>query len=578
MQQLLQSARKFLFFTGKGGVGKTSMACSTAIGLADSGKKVLLISTDPASNLDEVLETKLASTPTAITGVDNLWGMNINPVIAAAKYKEKMVAPYRGVLPESAIEQMEEQLSGACTVEIAGFNEFARCVGDATIITQYDHIVLDTAPTGHTLRLLNLPAAWQNFIAENETGSSCLGPVSGLADQKILFDAVVASLKDPEQTLLVLVSRAESISLHEANRASLELGSIGIHNQYLVMNGLFTAQSHDPTAQAFEQSGTVALQNIPKEINSYPRTTIGFIAQGVGGIESIRALISQQPVKAPSLSESPVSKSENIHHQSIAEFLAPLKHQTSGVLMTMGKGGVGKTTIATHLAQSLAEAGHAVTLTTTDPAAHLHHMTLTTELDIRVESINPEDETERYVESVLSKQRGVLTAEQLALLEEELSSPCIEEIAVFQAFARTVAQGTDRFVVIDTAPTGHTLLLLDATQSYHKEISKRDDSLSEEVRNLLPRLRDPEFTKIVVVTLPEATPVHEAEDLVKDLKRADIAPYGWVINRSFSATGTTDPQLIKKVENEQVYISKVVDKGACPVLILPWETNSIANA
>ncbi len=139
-----------------------------------------------------------------------------------------MVGPYRGMLPDATIKQMEEQLSGACTVEIAGFSEFSKFVGDESVVKDYDHVVLDTAPTGHTLRLLNLPSAWNDFIESNKTGSSCLGLYQGLSEQKILFENVVEALKNPERTLLVLVSRAEEMSFNEADRASSELRELGL--------------------------------------------------------------------------------------------------------------------------------------------------------------------------------------------------------------------------------------------------------------------------------------------------------------------------------------------------------------
>lgn len=567
MNEFLKKAPQFLFFTGKGGVGKTSMACATAVGLADVGKRILLISTDPASNLDEVLETPLGSSPTPVNGVPNLFAMNINPIDAAGEYRERMVGPYRGILPDATIQQMEEQLSGACTVEIAGFSEFSKFVGDETVIKDYDHVVLDTAPTGHTLRLLNLPAAWNSFIESNKTGSSCLGPVSGLSEQKILFENVVEALKNPEKTLLVMVSRAEAMSFKEANRASLELRDVGLSNQHLIINGLFISDSEDKIAKAFAQKSIEAIETMPDELKILQTTKVLFRPAGVMGIEGLREVCSKTSrVIANVRKEDLIAKSTNIFKRlkPWQELLDELERSEngggSGVIMTMGKGGVGKTSMAAMIATQLAEKGHTVMLSTTDPAAHVMGSIGEKTKNLHVERIDPKVETENYVCSVIRKNAGKLSLEDMALLEEELRSPCIEEIAVFQAFAKTVAKGKKQFIVLDTAPTGHTLLLLDSTEAYHREVAKSADDLPSEVKELLPRIRDPKFTRILIVALPEATPTHEAKALQEDLRRANIEPYGWIINRSFAASKTEDPILIRKGLYELPYIEEITNR------------------
>lgn len=574
MKEFLNKAPKFLFFTGKGGVGKTSMACATAVGLAEQGKKILLISTDPASNLDEVLETKLNSKPVQVNGVPNLYAMNINPIEAAGEYRERMVGPYRGILPDATIQQMEEQLSGACTVEIAGFSEFSKFVGDETMIKDYDHVVLDTAPTGHTLRLLNLPSAWNDFIESNKTGSSCLGPVSGLSEQKILFENVVEALKNPERTLLVLVSRAEAMSFKEANRASNELRELGLNNQYLIINGLFESNSEDKIAKAFAEKSKAALEAMPEELKTLPSFNIGFRPSGVMGIKTLKSIFAE----SSNLSTSSVSESFNIKDaqetlsklESWATFVNELEEQGNGVIMTMGKGGVGKTTMAAMIATELANRGHSVLLSTTDPAAHVMGSIGEKVKNLHVERIDPAVETQNYVCGIINKNKGKLSLEDMALLEEELRSPCIEEIAVFQAFAKTVAKGEDQFIVLDTAPTGHTLLLLDSTEAYHREVAKSADDIPKEVKGLLPRIRDPKFTRVLIVALPEATPTHEAKALQDDLRRAGIEPYGWIINRSFEVSGTTDIVLKAKGAYELKYIEEIAGKLSKKTVISPW--------
>ena len=258
--EFLNQPTRTLFFTGKGGVGKTSLACASAVHLADAGKKVLLISTDPASNLDEVLGVKLGNSPTQIPTEPNLWALNIDPEASAHAYKERMVAPYRGVLPDAAVASMEEQFSGSCTLEIAAFDEFARLLGDRAETNLFDHVIFDTAPTGHTLRLLSLPSAWDGFLAVNTTGTSCLGPLAGLQAQQKLYADTVNAMSDPKVTTLVLVARPEASALREAERTSVELARLGVRNQHLVLNGVFTpTDSTDPVAVAIRQRAEKAL-------------------------------------------------------------------------------------------------------------------------------------------------------------------------------------------------------------------------------------------------------------------------------------------------------------------------------
>lgn len=581
MKNLLKKIPQFLFFTGKGGVGKTSMSCAISVALAQKNKKVLLISTDPASNLDEVLNTKLSSTPTSVNEVENLWAMNINPVIAATEYREKMVNPYRGILPKEAIEQMQEQLSGACTVEIAGFNEFSKYVGNEEIIENYDHIILDTAPTGHTLRLLSLPSAWNDFIADNSTGSSCLGPVSGLSEYKKLYDSVVENLKDNQLTLLILVSRAEKLSLIEASKASEELRLQGLNNQHLIINGVFKCTDNDPVAQAFSQKSKDALNDIPKKLNTLEQTQVGFYPNGVVGIKSLQTVIAEESAKEFDRASELLKKELIDSMQGVSnwnELIRSFEKDSHGLIMTMGKGGVGKTTIASMIASELVKRGHHVTLSTTDPAAHLDYMNQNNER-LSIERIDPKVETKRHIDSVVAKNEKKLNSDDMQLLKEELSSPCIEEIAVFEAFAKTVHKAQKQFVVLDTAPTGHTLLLLDASNAYHKEVIKNaNHEMSEELTQLLPRIKDVTFTKILLVTLAEATPTHEAKELQEDLLRAGIRPYAWAVNRSFLRVETSNNLLCQKALNEVIYIKEIKETLSNKLVVSPWISQELNSS
>ncbi len=575
MMQLGELTRNLLF-TGKGGVGKTSIACATAISLADAGMRVLLVSTDPASNLDEVLDATLGMHPVPIESVPGLFAMNVDPEEAAKQYRERVVAPYRELLPEAALKSVEEQLSGACTLEIAAFEEFAKLLGDAQATINFDHVIFDTAPTGHTLRLLQLPSAWSGFIESNVGGTSCLGPLAGLQAQHELYDNTVNALSDAAKTTIYLVSRPEGTALAEAERTHHELEAIGLCNQRLIVNGVFRASKPDDVvAQALERRGTEALAAMPEGIGLLPRTEIQLVPQSLIGIDALRFL-AESNVSAPR-SAAPAPGIQKLP-PPLMELIPLLAAQGKGVIMTMGKGGVGKTTVAAAVAIELARLDYPVHLTTTDPAAHLAMTVGANTPGLTVSRIDPVAETRAYTEEVLRESGEGLDEKGRALLEEDLRSPCTEEIAIFRAFARMVNKGNEGFVVIDTAPTGHTLLLLDAANAYHREVERSLAYIPESVRQLLPQLRNPDFTRILIVTLPEATPVHEAARLQEDLRRAQITPYAWVINQSFYASGTCDPVLAERGALEVRYIEEVQQRLAKRAFLIPWQVKPPVGA
>ncbi|MHB1594068.1 MAG: arsenical pump-driving ATPase [Streptosporangiaceae bacterium] len=574
---LLAAPPRFVFLTGKGGVGKTSVASATAIALADRGRRVLLVSTDPASNLDEVLGVPLSAAPRAVPGVAGLYASNLDPLAAAAAYRERVVGPYRGVLPDSAVASIEEQLSGACTVEIAAFDEFTALLADPAATASYDHVIFDTAPTGHTLRLLALPGAWSTFIDTNTLGTSCIGPLSGLAAQHDRYRAAVATLADAARTVLVLVSRPDRLALDEAARAAVELAALGVTNQRLVVNGVFRATDPgDALAAALSSRAAGALAALPAGLAGLDRDDVPLVAWapvGIGGLRAMTAGVAPAEAAEPPI---PVAGTT-----ALAALVGELAGRGRGLVLTMGKGGVGKTTLAAAIAAELAAGGHAVELTTTDPAAHLDAVLDagddTGSGSLRVSRIDPERETADYVAEVLADAgggldeaaRAVLDEAARAVLEEDLRSPCTAEIAVFRAFARTVAEATERFVVLDTAPTGHTLLLLDAARAYHREVGRQGGTVPPEVDALLDRLADPSFTSVFVVTLPEATPIHEAAALQGDLRRAGIEPAAWVVNQSLAATAVTDPVLLARAQAETRYLHEVATQHASRMALVP---------
>lgn len=555
---------RYLFFTGKGGVGKTSLSCATGLALAAAGKRVLIVSTDPASNLDEVLEVPLGATPTPV--LPGLFALNIDPEAAAAAYRERMVGPYRGVLPEAAIRSIEEQFSGGCTVEIAAFDAFAELIGLPARTQDFDHVIFDTAPTGHTLRLLTLPSAWSEFLDTGAGGASCLGPLAGLEKQKKLYAATVAELADPARTAIILVSRPEAAALREAERTRRELAELGVSTPRLAVNGVFVAHSDDPVAQAMAARHAAALADIPAGLASLPQSETPFVARGMVGLDALRAALLPS---APQADAAPVPAPDIALPPGLAGLVDELAATGHGVVMTMGKGGVGKTSVAAAVALSLARRGHRVLLTTTDPAAHVADLLDAGVANLRIGRIDPALEVARHRAEVIARAGDQLDPGARAVLEEDLRSPCTEEIAVFHAFARTVEEGADGFVVLDTAPTGHTILLMDSAEAYHREVLRSRGDLPDAVRQLLPRLRDPDFTRVLILTLAEATPVHEAERLQADLGRAQIKPFAWVINQSLLASGSLDPVLAARGRFEAPFIRRVGELSS-RVALIPW--------
>jgi arsenite-transporting ATPase len=560
---------KYLFFTGKGGVGKTSTACATAMLLADQGKKVMLVSTDPASNLQYVFNRELNNKGVKIEEVPNLMVANFNPIDAANEYKESVVGPYRGKLPEVVIKNMEEQLSGSCTVEIAAFNEFTNFITDENIQREFDHIIFDTAPTGHTLRMLQLPSAWSNFISESNHGASCLGQLAGLEDKKEVYKDAVKTLSDGKLTTLILVARPENTPLMEAERAASELKEIGVNNQVLIINGVLK-HVDDTLSNSIYIKQQQSINNIPTGLKNLKTYEIPLRPYNITGLDNVRAFLVEDKIE---LNKEKL-KPDNM--LALKDIIDDLDTSDKKVIFTMGKGGVGKTTIAAAIALGLAKKGKKVHLTTTDPAAHLKFVVDGSE-GLTLSNIDEKKELEKYREEVLSKARETMTEEDIEYIEEDLRSPCTQEIAVFRAFAEIVERSEDEVVVIDTAPTGHTLLLLDSTESYNKEISRSQGDTPEAVKKLLPKLRDSSKTEVVIVTLAEPTPVYEAMRLEEDLSRAGISSKWWAINSSLYAANTTNDILKVKANNEVHWINKVNDISNGNYAVIEWKSEEIKN-
>ena len=567
---LLQAPTRYLFFTGKGGVGKTSLSTACALALADAGRRVLLVSTDAASNLDEMLDIPLRNTPVPVPGAPGLSVLNIDPQAAAEAYRARVIGQMGADADDAERATVREQLSGACTTEIAAFDEFTALLAGGG--EGFDHIVFDTAPTGHTLRLLSLPKAWTGFLAGNDRGASCLGPHSGLKTQEVRFRQALQTLGDPAQTTVVLVTRAEAGAIAEAARTSVELAELGLGHQRLVINGVFRAsQRDDAVALAVEAQGAQALAAMPAVLRALPSDQVPLRPFDTVGLPALRALLRPDLAgPAPALTEA--GQGEATWHP-LADLVDDLAAPGRGLIMVMGKGGVGKTTIAAALAVALVQRGHTVHLSTTDPAAHLAS-TLDGQLDgLRVDRIDPHAETQRYTDKILAARGKDLDAAGLALLREDLKSPCTEEVAVFHAFSRIVSEARSAFVVLDTAPTGHSLLLMDATGAYHRQMVREFEGTSgSHIVTPMMRLQDGSYTRIVLVTLPESTPVSQAAALQDDLRRAHIEPAAWVLNRSLLASGTIDPLLAGRLAGERRQMARIAEGlSSRMTCVVPWQ-------
>ncbi|HHX3373436.1 TPA: arsenical pump-driving ATPase [Citrobacter freundii] len=556
----LKDIPPFIFFTGKGGVGKTSLACATAVWLADQGKRTLLVSTDPASNVGQVFSQTIGHRITDISTVENLAAMEVDPMAAAQAYRDRVLDPVRGLMPAEVVSSIEEQLSGSCTTEIAAFDEFTGLLTNHELREKYDHIVFDTAPTGHTIRMLELPGAWSGYLEANPDAAANLGPLVGLEKQQHQYSDAVKALSDAALTRLVLVARAQASTLKEVSHTHDELSVIGLQHQHLAINGVLPpfVGEKDPLGQSILAREEKALQAMPDNLANLPRSQLYLKPFNLVGLEALRELFTQSKASLP----LPATTQNTLDLPKLASLVDELSLTGKGLVMTMGKGGVGKTTIAASVAVSLAKRGHKVHLTTSDPAAHLSYTLDASLPNLQVSRIDPKVETERYRRFVLENQGKGLDAEGLAVLEEDLRSPCTEEIAVFQAFSRIIKEADDHFVIMDTAPTGHTLLLLDATGAYHREMVRQMGQTHDHVLTPMMQLQDPEKTKVIIVTLAETTPVLEAANLQQDLRRAGIEPWAWVVNNSLAATEPSSPFLKTRANRELPLISNVEEQYA----------------
>jgi len=578
----------YIFFSGKGGVGKTTMAAATAIHHARSGKKTLIVTTDPASNLADVFEQAIGHRIAAINGIPNLHAMEIDPDAATKEYKERLIGPYRGVMPEDVIASLEENLSGPCTTEMAAFDRFIDFMeGD-----EYEVIVFDTAPTGHTIRLLELPVDWSRHIEQSAKGSgqTCLGPVQTIQDSKEKYDRATALLRDPARTTFVFVTRPESLSLYETMRARKELETIGIRSGLTVINGILPQEACDAV---FFQRKFEAQQRVISDTEA----TIGtptrrmFLrdgeVKGTAGLASVAAELYEGTRSAPS-SDAPACKPEQAASPApdLDRLLLPIPGKGTRALFFTGKGGVGKTTVSCVVAVHLADRGYKTLIVTTDPAAHLGEVfgvcvgsdPVRIAENLSAVMIDQQQAFAEYKERVLSESRGTCSPEMLAAMEEELNSPCTEEMAAFDKFIRFIEGHDYDVVVFDTAPTGHTLRLLDLPFDYARQVemmvsSDENAAVKQETgnrfREIIALLRDPQRAVFSLVLYPESTPIMESWRALLDLKRAGIETQLIVTNLVLPQEACHNAFFRNRRRMQLKYLKEIDEKFALPVLRFP---------
>ena len=577
---------KYLFFSGKGGVGKTTMACATAIHYAQAGNKTLIVTTDPASNLSDVFEQEIGHKITLIKAVADLHAMEIDPDEATREYKERIIGPFREIMPEDVIASLEENLSGPCTTEMASFDRFM----DFMEGNEYDVIVFDTAPTGHTIRLLELPVDWSRHIEESAKGSgqTCLGPVQSIQGSKDKYDRATALLKDQARTTFIFVMRPEELSLYETLRASKELETIGSRAGEVILNGGLPEEVCDIS---FFKKKYYAQQNVIRQTEktiAQPKRCMYLRDNEVKGVSALQDIARELFTGKKPVYEiermQPARLVPKIERPDIDALFLPAG-QTKA-LFFMGKGGVGKTSISCMTALYIAQKGVKTLLVTTDPAAHIGEV-----LDVKVGSmpenitdnlfavmVNQQEAFQEYKERILSEARGRYSEDMLATMEEELNSPCTEEMAAFDKFIQYIEDKDYEVVVFDTAPTGHTLRLLDLPFDYAKQVEMMvsaaesreiKETAQNRFRDIISTLRDKKRTVFSLVLYPESTPIMESYRAMLDLKEAGIETQLVVANMVLPEEVCTNNYFKNRRHMQVKYLEEIKEKFGLPVVQVP---------
>lgn len=587
----------FIFFSGKGGVGKTSMACAAAVRHADEGKRTLIVTTDPASNLADVFEQPIGHQITPIDGVPGLWAMEIDPDRATEEYVDRAMAPIRAAFPPPMVQVMEEQMSGPCTAEVAAFDRFTDFLDVPAQNGQaFDVVIFDTAPTGHTLRLLELPAEWSRSIdaAARGSGQTCIGPAAAIQDARAKYERTLALMRDPAQTTFIFVLQPETMAIKETQRATAELGKLGIHTHELIVNGIIpTEETANPlfTARAEMQAGY--LQQIENEL-PLPARRMPLLPDEIKGLGRLREVGQMLfdgtggnitlPAAPPAASDAPVTASL----KAILPRILPNGRSRS--VFFAGKGGVGKTVSSCVTAVWLARQGFRTLLLTTDPAAHLGDVL---GIPVGVEAapvagvphlwaanVDPKSAAEAYKTRILddARQRG-RPPEAIKVMAEELNSPCTEEIAAFDQFIDYASQNDWDVIVFDTAPTGHTLRLLELPVDWSKQLDVKvfasvdsavaDDVAKQRFGQVIDMMRDPEQSTFAFVMYPESTPIIEAYRAAQELRTVGVEPGLVVANFVIPPEQATTPFSRARRAMQEKYLAEIAERFGVPILTVP---------
>jgi arsenite-transporting ATPase len=588
---------KYIFFSGKGGVGKTSMACTHAVRLAEKGNKTLIVTTDPASNLADVFEQSIGHQVTPIQGLPNLWAMEIDSDRATQEYIDRAMAPIRAAFPTQIVQVMEEQMSGPCTAEVAAFDRFTDFLeAPADTASAFDVVIFDTAPTGHTIRLLELPAEWSQSIdlASAGSGQTCLGPAAAIQDAKHKYERALSAMRESGQTTFIFVLHPEAISIKETRRAIDELSKLGIHNYRLIVNGIIPPEGAQNSLFASRAAMQARyLTQIDKDL-PYPTQRMNLLAGEIKGIQRL-SQVAQIFFDGKSADETFVA--ENIEKQTAA-MATPIKDvrmrlQPNGHRRTVffaGKGGVGKTVASCITAVWLAQQGHKTLLLTTDPAAHLGDVLDTPVGDeiapvagqpnLWAVKIDPKAAAETYKARILedARQRG-RPESAIATMEEELNSPCTEEMAAFDKFIEYASQDQWRAVVFDTAPTGHTLRMLELPVDWSKQLDIKvfasvdstaaDDIAKQRFSKVIEMMRDPEQSTFAFVMYPEATPIIEAWRAAQELGTVGIQPGLVVANMVIPPQQADTTFTHARRTMQEKYLNEISERFGLPVAQIP---------
>ena len=585
---------RYLFLSGKGGVGKTTMACATAVQEADIGLKTLIVTTDPASNLADVFEQPIGHQVTPIAGVPNLSAMEIDPDKATEEYRERILGPFREVMPADVIRLLEEQFRSPCTAEIAAFDRFV----DFMDGSDFDLVIFDTAPTGHTIRLLELPVDWSQFISDSAKGAgqTCMGPVQAIQASKEKYDRAITLLKDPNATRFVFVLQPEQTAIFETLRSAAELKRIGIASQELIVNGLLPADVCDQPL--FRKRYEMQQGHLLEIRTRLPLPAREVLLQNgeVTGVESLRKMARalqgdhsiSMATSAPVVRTDGVPSVRGLRPGELSSLLTPSNGTHKAIFFT-GKGGVGKSSLSCVTAVHLASQGFKTLLLTTDPAAHIgqvldvpvgdHPSPVTGVPGLWAARIDPKTASDEYKARVLRDARPRYSADMLAALREELESPCTEEMAAFDKFAGYVDSDEYDVIVFDTAPTGHTLRLLELPFDYSQQVelmvttTKQSSDVRAETQarfaSLIARLRDPERSVFVFVVYPESTPIVEAHRAMLDLKDAGIPTQLVVANQVIPADQATNRFFRSRREMQVRHLGDIETRFGVPLLVLP---------